>query len=75
MSDLEVTENIEDRIARFQKGAYTFMSEMPPEMREELVEEMRARAASHPEWTRQRRRQVYKLGLWRSATLLKDGRP
>ena len=70
VSDVVVAETLEDRIARFQKGGYGFMSEMPAEMREEVIEQMRVDAASLPEWTRQPRHEVYQVAMWRSEKLL-----
>ena len=71
VSDVVVTETLEDRIARFQKGGYGFMSEMPAEMREEVIKQMRADAASLPEWARQPRHEVYQVAMWRSEKLLR----
>jgi ubiquinone/menaquinone biosynthesis C-methylase UbiE len=70
VSDVVVTETLEDRIARFQKGGYGFMSEMPAEMREEVIKQMRADAASLPEWARQPGHEVYQVAMWRSEKLL-----
>lgn len=70
VSDVVVNETLEDRIARFQKGGYGFMSEMPVEMREEIIKEMRASASSHPEWAQQPWHEVYQVALWRSERLL-----
>jgi SAM-dependent methyltransferase len=61
ISDVAVTETVEDRIARVSKGAFSFTSTMPPEMREELAEEMRRRDTGPRE-----RREVYQLAFWGS---------
>jgi SAM-dependent methyltransferase len=71
VSDRVVAETVEERIARFQKGGYGFMAEMPAAMKQELIEEMRASAASLPEWARRPRREAYQLAMWRPATLLR----
>lgn len=74
VSDVAVTETLGDRIARFQKGGYGFMSEMPAEMREEIIKQMRADAASLPEWAQQPRHEVYQVAMWRSEKLLEGKR-
>jgi len=74
VSDAVITETLEERIARFQKGGYGFMSDMPVPMREEIIEQMRADAPSLPEWTRQPRHEVYQVAMWRSERLLQGGR-
>ena len=48
VSDRIVTETPEERINRFEKGAFSSMLGMPEEMRKELVSEMRAGAATSP---------------------------
>ena len=70
VSDVVVSYNIDERIARLEKGGYSFMSRMPVAMRKEIVEEMRSRASSLPQWTSQPRHEVYQLALWNSKTLL-----
>ena len=70
VSDVVVNETFEDRIARFQKGGYGFTSEMPVEMREEVIKEMRAHVSSLPQWVQQPRREVYQVALWLSRSLL-----
>ena len=75
VSDVLVSETMEDRIARFQKGGYGFASEMPVEMREEIIKEMRANVSSLPEWARQPRREVYQVALWLSKSLLAGNNP
>jgi ubiquinone/menaquinone biosynthesis C-methylase UbiE len=73
VSDTVVTENIEERIARFEKGSYSSVLRMPIEMRKEIVEEMRSYSSSpHPrEAARIRpRHEVYQLALWKSDKLL-----
>jgi len=69
VSDVILNETLEDRIARFQKGAYGFMSAMPAEMREEIVKEMRANTSSLPQWARRPRHEVYQVAVWRSDSL------
>lgn len=71
VSDVVVTETVEERIARFRKGGYEFMSEMPAPMREEVIKEMLASAASLPEWARRPRHEAHQLAFWRSETLLR----
>ncbi len=75
VSDVVVTETLEDRIARFRKGGYGFMTEMPAEMREEMIRQMRADADSLPEWARRPRHEVYQLVAWRSERLLRELQP
>jgi len=69
VSDVLVNDSLEERITRFEKDAYGFMAEMPLEMRQEIVKEMRARASSAPELARQPRHEVYQLAMWRSESL------
>lgn len=69
ISNVLVTETIEDRIARFQKGGYGFFAEMPAEMREEIIKEMRTSATTAV----QPRREVYQMAFWQSPRLLKGG--
>ncbi len=71
VSDVIVNESIEDRITRLEKGAFTSMSRMPEEMRKELVGEMRANAAKHPERASQSRHEIYQLAMWNPETLSK----
>jgi SAM-dependent methyltransferase len=66
VSDVLVTETVEDRIARLQKGGYGFMREMPPEMREEVIAEMRRSADLIPVGPRH---EVHQLAFWRSDRL------
>lgn len=75
VSDVLVTETLEDRISRLRKGGYGFMTEMPVEMREEIIEQMRADADSLPEWAIRPRHEIYQLAMWRSERLLRDLRP
>jgi ubiquinone/menaquinone biosynthesis C-methylase UbiE len=70
VSDVIVTETVEDRIARFQKGGYGFMSEMPAEMKEEIVREMRASASSFLQFAGRPRHETYQVAFWRSERLL-----
>jgi len=66
VSDLQVSESLEMRIARIQKGAYSVFARMPEGMKAELIAEMRRRAAAFPKATR---REVYNLAFWESGTL------
>ena len=73
VSDVIVTENIEDRIARFEKGSYSSVLRMPVEMRKELVEEMRSYSSSlgpGQRATMRPRHEVYQVALWNSNRLL-----
>jgi len=71
VSDVLVNHNIEERIARFEKGAHSFVRRMPDEMRREIVEEMRTYSRSPLALGLMRpRREVYQLALWRSERLL-----
>jgi len=66
VSDLQVSETLEMRIARIQKGAYSVFARMPEGMKDELIADMRRRDASSPQATR---REIYKLAFWKSGTL------
>lgn len=68
VSDVLVTETLEERITRFQKGGYGFMTEMPPEMRGEIIEEMRRRASMMGTGPRH---EVHQLAFWRSERILR----
>ncbi len=70
VSDVVVNESFDERISRFEKGAYGFISSMPEEMRKEIIQEMRAYAASHPERTSQPRHEIYQVAMWKSKSLL-----
>ena len=70
VSDALVNETMEERIARFQKGGYGFASDMPVDMREEVIREMRASVSSLPQRVQQPRREVYQIALWLSRSLL-----
>ena len=72
VSDVVITETLEDRIARFQKGGYGFMTQMPAEMREEIIKQMRADSESLPEWVRGPRHEVYQVAMWRSDRLVRE---
>lgn len=72
VSDIVVNETMEDRIARFEKGAYSFMSDMPTGMREDIIKEMRASASSLPRRNLLPRHEVYQLAFWRSGSLLSE---
>ena len=60
-----MTENIEDRIARFEKGSYSSILRMPVEMRKEIVEEMRTYSSSRfgQEARMQPRHEVYQASI------------
>lgn len=70
VSDIVINETVEERIARFEKGGFSFASRMPEEMRKELVSEMRASASSYPRLALQARHEVYQVAMWRSKSLL-----
>lgn len=70
VSEVTINETLEERIARFEKGGFSFMSRMPVEMRQEIASEMRAGAASFPRRPLQPRHEVYELALWTSKSLL-----
>jgi hypothetical protein len=65
VSDITVNQSIEETIARFEKGGFSFIASMPGEMRKEIIEEMR----SNSSWTSRPRREVYQIALWKSETL------
>jgi len=69
VSDTVESGTLEDRIERFQKGAYAFMSGMPEGMRQEIVADMRRRAAQAP--AAAPRHLVYQVAFWRSENLLR----
>jgi hypothetical protein len=60
ISEVTVTETLEERVDRIRKGAFGFTSTMPVAMREEIIAAMRERT---PE-TRTRQ-EVYQLACWR----------
>lgn len=68
VSDLVDASTFEDRIERFNKRAYPFTSGMPEGMKEEIVAEMRRRAAQMP--VQGPRHVIYQVAFWRSGTLL-----
>lgn len=71
VSDIVVNDNIEERIAPFEKGGYSFMSRMPDEMRREIIEEMRACSSSTlAQVAVQPRHEVYQVALWISKRML-----
>jgi SAM-dependent methyltransferase len=69
VSNLIDTSTPEERIERFNKRAYAFTSGMPEKMKEELITEMRRRAAQMP--AQGPRHIVYQVAFWRSETLLR----
>jgi SAM-dependent methyltransferase len=73
VSDVVVTESLDERISRFEKGAFSFMSTMPEAMRKELAEAMRADSVRLPTYSQdQPRHQVYQVAFWRSNRFLND---
>jgi SAM-dependent methyltransferase len=70
VSDSVVNEGVEDRIARFEKGAFSSISSMPEEMRKEIIAEIRANAAKYPERTMPPHHEVYQLVMWKPETFL-----
>jgi ubiquinone/menaquinone biosynthesis C-methylase UbiE len=72
VSDIVVSETMENRITRFEKGGYGFMPDMPAGMREDIIKEMRANASSLLQRELQPRHQVYQLAFWRSRSLLRE---
>jgi ubiquinone/menaquinone biosynthesis C-methylase UbiE len=71
VSDALVTDSIEERISRLERGAFSSMSSMPEAMRQELAQEMRANAAKFPERILQPRHEVYQLAMWRPEKFLR----
>ncbi len=69
VSDKTINETFDDRMARFEKGGFSFMTRMPEQMRKEIIEEMRKSAASYPGRSLPRH-EVYQVALWRSERLL-----
>jgi SAM-dependent methyltransferase len=63
VSDVTVTESLEERIGWIREGAFTFFARMPEGMRDEIIGEMRRRAPTEGMRTR---REVYQLAFWRS---------
>ena len=72
VSDVVVTDTLDERIERLRKGAYSFMANMPSEMKDELIRMMKADAASHPELARRSRHEAYQVGFWSSRSLLRS---
>ena len=71
VSDVVVNDSIEERIARFEKGGYSFMSSIPDEMRREIIEEMRAYSSSTlAQGALQPKHEVYQVALWNSKRML-----
>ncbi|HXQ92968.1 MAG TPA: class I SAM-dependent methyltransferase [Nitrososphaerales archaeon] len=72
VSEVFWNENMEERISRFEKGSYSSALRMPPEMRKEIIEEMRS--SSHSplpnEGLMRPRHEVYQVALWKSNRLL-----
>ena len=65
VSDVQVSESLEQRIARFEKGGYTDFASMPPGMKAELIAAMKRREppVASP------RREVHQLAFWSSGRL------
>jgi SAM-dependent methyltransferase len=70
VSDVVVNDSPEERIARFEKGAFSSMLGMPEGMRMEIVKEMRASAERFPARASQPRHEVYQLAMWKPESLL-----
>jgi len=68
VSDLIDTSTFEDRIERVNRRAYAFTSGMPEGMKEEIIAEMRRRAAQMP--AQGPRHMIYQVAFWKSETLL-----
>lgn len=69
--DTILNESVEERIARFEKGAFSSISSMPEEMRKEIVAEFRANAANYPERFSQPHQEIYQLVMWKPDTFQK----
>ena len=69
VSDVLVKETVEDRIARFEKGGFSFNRGMPAEMKNEIIQEMRSGASSYLRSPNQHRREVYQVAFWSSEGL------
>lgn len=71
VSDVIITESIQERIERFSKGGYSFFSNMPEAMRKEMMDEMHTFSQSlPPERQSQPRHEIYELAMWKSSRLL-----
>jgi ubiquinone/menaquinone biosynthesis C-methylase UbiE len=72
VSEVMVNESIEERISRFEKGAYSFMAKMPEELKKAIIEEMRSYSSlpSVSQKLTQPRTIVYQLAMWKPQTLL-----
>jgi SAM-dependent methyltransferase len=73
VSETEITLTLEDRLASFEKNAYSYMMGMPEEMRQEIIREIRANAAKFPESASPPRHVIYQLAMWRPETLTARG--
>jgi SAM-dependent methyltransferase len=71
VSSVLVTDTVENRIARLQKGGYSFTSGMPAEMIEEVVKELRTSASAFKS-EGGARHVVYQVAFWRSCRLLEE---
>jgi ubiquinone/menaquinone biosynthesis C-methylase UbiE len=65
VSHLVINMTIEETIARFEKGGFSFMDNMPEGMKQEVVREMRD---NPKDWTRPRD-ETYQVALWKSETI------
>ena len=65
VSDIEMKMTLEDRVARFEKNAYSYMLGMPEGMRREIIQEIRTSAERFPDRASQPRHLVYQLAMWR----------
>lgn len=71
VSDVVLNDSVEERIARFERGAWSSMLRMPEEMRKEIANEMRSNAAKFPDRASQPRHEVYQLAMWKPQRLLR----
>jgi ubiquinone/menaquinone biosynthesis C-methylase UbiE len=69
VSDVIVTESLEDRLSRFSKGAYSSFTRLPDGLQQELIDEMRSIAQSSRGTANQTRHEVYQLAMWNSDRL------
>ncbi len=69
VSDVIVNLKLEDRLARFEKNAYSYTLGMPEEMRQEIIAEIKANAARFPERFSQPRHAIFQLAMWRPDSL------
>jgi len=75
VSDVVMNNSLEERIARIEKGGYGFFSEMPVEMKREIIKNMRDEGPTLPDWARQPSHEVNQVAMWKSETLLRIHAP